>query len=178
MLSSLPTELKKVFDHLHLEFSKLQVGRANPALVEGVMVMAYGSPQPLRNLCNVGTIDASTIKIDPWDKSLIKDVEKGISDANLGLNPQNMGDHLLIKVPSPTEERRKELAKTAKKLGEEAKIAVRTVRQDIVKHVDADKALSEDIRKKSKEDLQKEIDAANKKIDEMTTNKEKDVMKI
>ena len=178
MLASLPAELKKVYDHLQLEFAKLQVGRANPALVDGVMVLAYGEPQPLKNLANVGTLDASTIKIDPWDKSLMKDVEKGISDANLGLNPQNMGDHLLIKVPTPTEERRKELAKQAKKLGEEAKIAVRTVRQDLVKHLDADKALPEDARKKSKEDLQAQIDAANKKVDEMVAAKEKDVMKM
>lgn len=178
MFESLPAELKKTFDHLHLEFSKLQVGRANPALVEGVIVLAYGLPQPLRNVANVGVLDASTIKIDPWDKTLIKDVEKAISDASLGLNPQNMGDHLLIKVPTPTEERRKELAKTAKKLGEEAKIAVRTARQDQVKRLDADKALPEDARKKAKEDLQAQIDSANKKIDELVAAKEKDVMKM
>ncbi len=178
MLASLPAELKKVFDHLHLEFSKIQVGRANPALVEGVMVLAYGTPQPLRNVANVGVLDAQTLKIEPWDKSITKDVERGISDANLGINPQNQGDHILIRIPSPTEERRKELVKVAKKLGEEAKIAIRTARQDQLKHLDADKALPEDARKKSKEDLQAQVDAANKKVDEQVTAKEKDVMKI
>lgn len=180
-MSNLPADLKKAFDHLHLEYAKLQVGRARPEMVEGVFVEAYGSKQPLRNVANVSLMDNQTIKIEPWDKSLSKEIEKGISEANLGLNPSNMGDAILIKVPMPTEERRKELCKVAKKLAEEAKIGVRTARQEALKKIAADFAarlISEDVKKKQEADMQKEVDAANKKLDEMSAAKEKDIMKV
>jgi ribosome recycling factor len=181
MLEQIPSLLAKTEEHLHSEFSKLQVGRANPAIVEDVFVNAYGARQPLRNLGNVGTIDAQTISIQPWDKSLLKEIEKGIQEANLGLNPINNGESLLIKVPSPTEERRRELAKVAKKLAEEAKIAVRNVRQDGLKKIHqakSDKTLSEDAVKQKESELQKLIDVSIKKIDETAIQKEKDIMKV
>jgi len=174
-------DLKKAEEHLHNELAKLQVGRAHPALVEGIMVMAYGSPQPLRNVASVTIMDAQTISIQPWDRSVLRDISKGITDASLGLNPQDNGESIMIKVPTLTEERRRDLVKMASKMTEEAKIAVRNIRQDYMKKIDnAEKAkeISEDIAKGKKADLQKDIDASIKALEEMFDHKEADIMKV
>lgn len=181
MLENLKGDLKKAEEHLHNELAKLQVGRAHPALVEGIMVMAYGSPQPLRNVASVTIMDAQTISIQPWDRGVLRDISKGISDANLGLNPQDNGESVMIKVPTLTEERRRDLVKMAGKMTEDAKIAVRNIRQDYMKKIDnAEKAkeISEDISKSKKAELQKDIDVSIKAIEEMFDHKEKDIMKI
>lgn len=133
MLPDLTEDLKKAESHLSNEFAKLQVGRANPAVVEGITVSAYGSYQPLKNIASVSVMDPQTLSILPWDKSLIRDIDKAITDANLGLNPQNNGESILIKIPTLTEERRKDLVKIAKKLAEEGKIAIRNIRADSMK---------------------------------------------
>ena len=119
MLHTLSVDLQKAEQHLHDEFAKLQVGRANPAIVESITVMVYGSVQPLRNVASVGTLDAQTISIQPWDKTVLRDIAKAINDANIGLNPQDNGESILIRIPALTEERRRDLAKIAKKLSEE-----------------------------------------------------------
>jgi ribosome recycling factor len=176
---SLQVELDKVIEHLKGEFAKLQVGRANPAIVEGVMVDAYGWLQPLKNLANVGTLDAQTLSIQPWDKGLLRAISKGISDSALGLNPQDNGESIMIKIPPLTTERRASLAKVAKGLSEDTKVSIRNVRQDAIKKLEAQKdELSEDIIKSEKEDIQKHIDSATKYIDEITKQKEADIMKI
>jgi len=143
--------------------------------------MAYGSSQPLRNVAAVSTLDAQTIVIQPWDKSVIRDIEKGISDANLGLNPSNNGETLMIKIPALTEERRRELVKLASRLGEEGKVGIRTVRQDFKKKIDtakSEKTISEDEAKAYEADLQKQIDAAIKDVDTVLKAKEEDIMKV
>lgn len=181
MLENLKQDLKKAEEHLHNELAKLQVGRAHPALVEGIMIMAYGSPQPLRNVASVTIMDAQTISIQPWDRSVLRDISKGITDASLGLNPQDNGESVMIKVPTLTEERRRDLVKMAGKMMEDAKIAVRNIRQDYMKKIDtAEKAkeISEDISKAKKAELQKEIDASTKIVEGMFDHKEADIMKI
>jgi ribosome recycling factor len=181
MLTNLQQELAKAKNHLQNELAKLQAWRANPAIVEGVYVMAYGSSQPLRNVAAVSTLDAQTIVIQPWDKSVIRDIEKGISDANLGLNPSNNGETLMIKIPALTEERRRELVKLASRLGEEGKVGIRTVRQDFKKKIDtakSEKTISEDEAKAYEADLQKQIDAAIKDVDTVLKAKEEDIMKV
>lgn len=180
MLSNLKNDLNKATEHLKNEFGKLQVGRANPAIVESVLVNAYGTVGPLKNVAAVSNLDAQTLSIQPWDKTLIKDIEKGISDANLGLNPSNNGESLLIKFPPLTEERRKEIVKVAGKITEEAKVSVRNVRADYKKKIDlakSEKTISEDEAKLHENNLQKEIDAIVKTIENMLSEKEKDILK-
>jgi ribosome recycling factor len=181
MLENLQQELHRATEHLSNELSKLQAWRANPAIVEGVYVMAYGSSQPLRNVAAVSTLDAQTISIQPWDKSVIKDIEKGITEANLGLNPNNNGESILINIPPLTEERRKEIVKTAHRMGEEGRVGIRNVRQDYKKKIDTAKAskdISEDMAKWYEADLQKSVDAAIKDVDALLKKKEEDIMKV
>lgn len=181
MLANLQQELHKAKEHLQNELAKLQAWRANPAIVEGVYVMAYGSSQPIRNVAAVSTLDAQTIVIQPWDKTIIRDIEKGISDASLGLNPSNNGESLMIKIPPLTEERRRDLVKLASRLGEDGKVGIRTVRQDFKKKIDtakANKEISEDEAKSYETDLQKQIDAAIKEVDSLLKTKEEDIMKV
>jgi ribosome recycling factor len=181
MLTNLQQELSKAKNHLQNELAKLQAWRANPAIVEGVYVMAYGSSQPLKNVAAVSTLDAQTIVIQPWDKTIIRDIEKGISDANLGLNPSNNGESLMIKIPPLTEERRRDLVKLASRIGEEWKVGIRTVRQDFKKKIDtakANKEISEDEAKGYEADLQKNIDAAIKDVETLLKAKEEDIMKV
>lgn len=181
MLANLQETLNKATEHLKFEFSKLQVGRANPAIVENVMVNAYGSIQPLKNVAAVSNLDAQTLSIQPWDKSLIKDIEKAISEANLGLNPSNNGETLMIKIPPLTEERRREIVKVASRLTEDAKISIRNIRGDFKKKIDSaksEKTISEDEAKLHENNLQKGIDTAIKALESLFADKEKDIMKI
>ena len=181
MLSNLQQELHKAIHHMRSELSKLQAGRANPAIVEDVFVMAYGSTQPLKNVAAVSTLDAQTIAIQPWDKSIIRDIEKGITEANLGLNPTNNGESILIKIPALTEERRRDLVKLASRLGEDGKVSIRNVRQDFKKKIDkakVDKEISEDDAKTQEANLQKEIDKAIKEVEDMLKHKEIEIMKV
>jgi ribosome recycling factor len=157
------------------------MGRANPALVEDILVDSYGAMQPLKNTATVGLLDSQTLSIKPWDKSVIHAIAKAITDADLGLNPQTMADSVMIKVPPMTEERRRDIAKIAKKLAEDAKVSVRNVRADAMKNIkksEDDKEISEDERKDLEADLQKSIDAANKSIEEHFKHKEADIMKV
>ncbi len=143
--------------------------------------MAYGSASPIRNVAAVSIMDSQTLSIQPWDKSLIRDIDKAIADAHLGLNPQNNGETLLIKIPTPTEERRRELSKNAGVMGEEAKIAVRSIRQEQKKRIDrekSEKTISEDMAKSEEQDLQKVIDEAIKEIDTIVKTKEEEIMKV
>ena len=181
MLTNLQIELQKAKEHYIGELSKLQAWRANPAIVEGVYVMAYGSSQALRNVAAVSTLDAQTISITPWDKSVIRDIEKGITDANLGLNPTNNGESILINIPTLTEERRRDLVKVSGRMTEEAKVSIRTVRQDYKKKIDAAKAaktISEDEAKGYEADLQKWVDIVMKEIEAIEKKKSGDIMKV
>ena len=179
MLENLNRDLQKAEEHLHNEFNKLQVGRANPAIVEGIMVLAYGSLGPLRNVASIGVLDAQTLSIQPYDRSLIKDIDRAITDANLGLNPQNNGETILIRIPTLTEERRRDLAKIAKRLADEGKVAVRNIRADYLKKIkNQGEEVSEDVIAQQEKDLQKAIDAESKKIDELLAKKEADIMKV
>ena len=168
MLEKANEAVQKAIKHLEYEYSKLQLGRANPALVEDIMVDQYGSLQPLQNMASVSNLDSQTLSIKPWDKTVITAIAKAISDAGLGLNPQTMADSILIKVPALTEERRKEIGKVAKKLSEDAKIGVRNARGDEIKAIKKlldEKEISEDEAKDREDDLQKVVDEANKSIE-------------
>ena len=181
MLEKTKTWIDKAIKHLELEFSKLQVWRANPSLLDDIRVEQYGSMQPIQNLATVWTLDAQTLSIKPWDKTVIHPIAKAISDAWLGLNPQTMADSVIIKIPPLTEERRKDIVKIAKKLLEEAKIAIRNSRQDSLKDIkkalDA-KEISEDDEKRLEKELQDLVNDWNKKAEELFKKKQEDIMKI
>jgi ribosome recycling factor len=171
---------KAVESFMH-ELSKIRTGRASTALLDTVRVDAYGTPMALNQVANVTTPDAHTIAIQAWDKGLMGSIEKAIQAANLGLNPSN--DGIMIRVPMPplTEERRKEIVKLVKKLGEEAKVSIRNVRRDSMEHLKkAEKAehFSEDERKRGEDDVQKKTDGKVKDIDSLVATKEKEVMAV
>jgi ribosome recycling factor len=181
MLTNIQQDLLKATQHYSNELAKLQAWRANPAIVEGVYVMTYGSSQALKNVAAVSTLDAQTISIQPWDKSIIRDIEKGITEASLGLNPNNNGESILIHIPPLNEERRRELVKVSSRMTEEAKVSLRTVRQDYKKKIDIaknSKTISEDQAKDYEADLQKYIDIAIKEIDTLEKKKEEEIMKV
>lgn len=181
MLTNLKSDLSKAFEHLKNEFAKLQVGRANPALVEWIPVSAYGSLQPLKNSASVSVIDSQTLSIQPWDKSLLREIAKAITDAWLGLNPQDNGESIMLKIPTLTEERRRDLVKVSKKIAEEGKITIRNIRQDYLKHIktaETAKTISEDVAKGFEADLQKEIDAYTKQVEDLAKHKEEEIMKV
>nr|MDD3720011.1 ribosome recycling factor [Candidatus Gracilibacteria bacterium] len=181
MLEKAKEGIHKALHHLEIEFSKLQVGRANPAMVEDIMVEQYGLMGPIKNCAGLTLLDSQTISISPWDKSMIHKIAKAITEENIGLNPQSMADSILIKVPALTEERRKDATKIAKNMAEEAKVGVRNARGDshkLIQKAKEDKEISEDETTNLDKDLQKLVDDANKHIDEMLKKKEADIMKI
>jgi ribosome recycling factor len=171
---------KAVESFVH-ELSKIRTGRASTALLDTVRVDAYGSPMALNQVANVTTPDAHTIAIQSWDKGLIGSIEKAILAANLGLTPANDGTTIRVPMPPLTEERRKEIVKLVKKLGEESKVAIRNVRRDAMEHLKkAEKAehFSEDDRKRGEDEVQKKTDLKVKDIDAIIATKEKEVMAV
>ena len=181
MLDKAKTWVEKSISHLQVEFSQLQLGRANPALLDSVRIDNYGSMQPLSNVASVSSLDAQTLMVKPWDKQMIHGIAKAITDANVWLNPQTMADGVMIKIPPMTEERRRDIAKIVKRLWDEAKVWVRNARWDSQKAISnalADKTISENEADNYKKELQKLVDDANSKIDEMVKKKSEDVLKI
>jgi ribosome recycling factor len=150
-------------------------------MVEDIRIDTYGSLQPIKNSASINLIDSQTLSIQPWDRSQVHAIANAITDSGMGLNPQTMADSVMIKVPALTEERRKDIVKIAKKLSEEGKVSVRNARQESLKDIKKakdEKTITEDDVKSYEVDLQKMIDDANKKIEEMTKKKEDDIMKI
>ena len=159
----------------------VRAGRANPALLDKVMVNYYGSPTPLKNLSNIQVPDPRTLLISPFDAKSIGDIEKAINIADIGITPTNDGKCIRLVIPQVTEERRKELTKTTKKMGEEAKVAIRNLRRDTDEHLkkeQKDGEMTEDDLKKELDKVQKIIEAAVKKIDEIIAAKDKEIMEV
>jgi len=181
MLSDLQPQLNKALEHLKSEYSKLQAGRAKPELVEDVLVPVYGSSMPVKNVATVSVMDQRTLSIIPFDRSTGADICRGIAGANIGLNPQDRGDSILINIPMMTEENRRNLQKIARDMAEDAKVSIRSIRAEFHKNIQkakTDKTESEDVLKGYEEDLQKAIDVSNKQIDEISKAKEEEVMKV
>lgn len=171
---------EKTLRHLDGELLKIRVGKASPAMLMGVMVNYYGSPTPLSQVANVNSMDARTLTVQPWEKSMLTECAKGIVNANLGLAPQDNGEMLIINVPPLTEERRKELVKKAKAEAENAKVGVRNNRKDamdFIKQLKND-GLSEDLAKVTEGEIQQITDNYVKKVDDIVALKEKDIMTI
>ena len=164
-------------NHLEKELAKIRAGKANPIMLKGVSVEYYGNMTPLNQVASISTPNAQTISIQPWEKDLLDDIEKSIMDSNLGLNPVNNGESLLINIPPLTEERRLELTKLAKSESESAKVSIRNTRKDSnnkIKGLD----ISDDLKSNLEIDSQELTDKYIKKVDEMFTLKEKDILTL
>lgn len=169
--------MNKAVEHLDHELTKIRASRANPSMLEGVRVEAYGSHMPLNQVANVNTPDARTLMIQPWDKKMIDAIEKAIQAANLGFNPSNNGESVIINVPMLTEERRKDLVKAAHKEGEHARVSIRGARQKAMEAIKAAK-MPEDFAKDAQEQVEKLTASYNKKVDTLLEAKEKDILKV
>jgi ribosome recycling factor len=180
-IAAAEAEFTKTLNHLKVEFSRLQIGRATPALVEDIKVEAYGSMQPLKSLASVSVPDPKTLQIQAWDRGVLGAIERAIQAANLGLNPINNGIVLRIPMPPLTEERRKELSKFVHQLAEAAKISIRNARgvaHGAFKTLEESKAITEDDRRMGEKHLQEKVDSSNKEVEELAKKKEQDIMTI
>lgn len=179
--NNLKEKSEKTISVLNEDLNTVRAGRANPALLDKVMVEYYGTPTPLKNLSNISVPDPRTLLITPFDPKSIKDIEKGINIANIGINPSNDGKSVRLVIPPVTEERRKELTKTTKKMGEEAKVAIRNLRRDAnekLKKMEKDHEITEDDLKGALDDIQKSVEKIEKEIDSIIAKKDKEIMEV
>lgn len=172
--------MDKAMGHLDAELAKIRAGKAHPSMLSSVMVDYYGSMTPLSQVANVNTPDPRTISVQPWEKSMLDPISTAIINANLGLNPQNNGELVMINVPVLTEERRRDLTKQAKAAGEHAKVSLRNARKDAMDFIKmAEKeGLSEDMAKTMEGKVQDLVDSYNKKVDVVIAAKEEDIMTV
>ena len=180
ILDNTRSNMDKAIQHLNAEFSKIRAGKASPSMLDGINVDYYGASTPLSQAANINSPDARTLVIQPWDKSLISGIEKAIMESNLGLNPQNDGEVIRLNVPPLTEERRKQLVKTAKNEGENSKIALRNIRKESnekVKKLQKD-GLAEDMAKDAEASIQEITDKFITHVDEVAAVKEKEIMTV
>lgn len=181
ILLELEEGMEKSVSSLKHNLSKVRTGRASANVLDGVNVDYYGSPTPIAQVGNVSTPEARLLQIQPFDKTMISDIEKAILGANLGLTPSNDGNLIRIPFPALTEERRKEQVKDIKKLGEDAKIAIRNARRDqndVVKKAEKSKEISEDDSKKFQEQIQKVTDKFVAIVDDIMASKEKEILSV
>lgn len=179
-ISEAEAQMKKAIEHLEVELTKVRAGRANPSMLDAVKVDYYGSMMPVKQVANVTSPDPRTLMVQPWEKAMLHPIADAILNANLGLNPQNNGDVVIINIPALTEERRKELSKRAKAEGEHAKVSIRTARKDandFIKMAEKE-GLPEDDAKRAEEKIQNLTNGYNLKVDAIVEDKEKDIMTI
>ena len=177
----LEERIEKTKSVLKEDLNTVRAGRANPALLDKINVTYYGTPTPLKNICNIQVPEARTMLVTPFDPKSIGDVERAISAANIGITPNNDGRVIRLEVPQLTEERRKELTKTTRKMGEEFKVAIRNLRREAneaLKKQQKAGEITEDDLKSDLDDIQKVIDKAIKEIDEMIAAKDKEILEV
>lgn len=181
LFNDLERKMKNAIEVLKKEFQKVRTGRANPAILDNVMVDYYGTPTPINQVGNVSVPDPQMITISPWEKKMLSEIEKAIQKADLGLTPQNDGNIIRLPIPPLTEERRKEMVKQIKKIGENAKIPIRNVRRegnDLLKKMEKDKDISQDDQKQQMDKVQELTDRYVKNVDELMGEKEKELMEV
>ena len=181
ILSEIRQKMNKTTEALERDFKRIRTGRASTALLEGIRVDCYDTQMPIEQVASIAAPESRLITIQPWDLSVIGDIEKAILKSELGLTPANDGKIIRISIPPLTEERRKELAKLAKKMAEENRISVRNLRREaneMFKELKTEKEISEDEFFKSQDDVQKITDQFIKKIDEITSRKEKEIIEF
>lgn len=180
ILAGAKEKMSDAVEFLEEDLKSYRAGKANPLILNNVVVDYYGSPTPVPQVASVTTPDAKTIMIQPWEKKMIPVIEKAIMDANIGLTPQNNGESIRCNIPPLTEERRKELIKKAKAAGENSKVVVRNARRDAIELLKKaqKEGMPEDMQKDYEQNVQKETDIFTKKIDELVSAKEKDIMTV
>jgi ribosome recycling factor len=181
VIKDLKVKIDRTLDDLRRDLQKIRTGRASAGMLDGVRVSYYGTPTPLTGVATLSVPEPRMITIKPWDKGVIKDIEKAIKEANLGFNPMNDGEFIRIPIPPLTEERRKEIAKQVKSKGEDHKVAIRNERRDaneVLKELLKKKQISEDDSKRTSDRVQKETDAGVAKVEEIIQKKEKEVMEV
>ena len=177
----LEDKLDKTVSVLQGEFSTIRAGRANPHILDKVQVEAYGGMSPIQQLGNVSAADARCLVVSPWDKSLLKNIEKAILASNIGINPTNDGNVIRLVFPELTEERRKELVKQVKKMGEESKVAARNIRReamDGIKKLKTGKEISEDEAANLEQDVEKNVQKCIESVDKVVAAKEKELLTV
>src|SRR5215470_10557095 len=181
VLKDLEARMQAAVDVLAREFAGVRTGRANAGLLDGVRVEAYGNPTPINQVASVSVPDPRTIVIQPWDASQMKEIEKGILKSDLGLTPSNDGKVIRLTMPTLTEERRKQLAKTVGKFAEDARVAIRNVRReanDKLKGLAKDRKVSEDEERRGHDQIQKATDRFTAKVEELARKKEQEILTV
>ncbi len=174
-------KMQKSFDSLLHQYSKIRTGRASASILDDIRINYYGQPTPVKQLCNISIPEARTIIVQPWDKTTLGDIEKAILAANIGITPENDGNVIRLPFQPLTEDKRKEIVKSIKKLGEDTRVAIRNIRRDaneLGKKMKKDSEISEDEEKKLLKELQDITDEWIKKIDDSEKGKEKEIMEV
>lgn len=171
-------KMNKAVEALESNLKTIRTGRANPTILDRVELEYYGSMTPLNQLSSISVVEGRQLMVKPFDRNMLKEVERAIAMADLGLVPQNDGNAIRIMIPALTEDRRKDLSKDAHKMGEDAKIAIRNIRRDALNGAKKDKELTEDLKKQAQEDIQKATDQFTKKVDAIVDEKCKDIMSV
>jgi len=178
-LSSYENKMDKVLNYFQSELNAVRAGRANPAVLDRIKVEYYGTPSPLQQVASIAVPEPQTITIQPWDMSILRDIERAINQSDLGINPQNDGKVIRLNFPPLTEERRKEIAKSLSKKAEESKVQVRNIRRDAMeffKKEQKSSAITEDDLKDMEDDIQKLTDKKIKEVDALLAKKEKEIL--
>ena len=177
ILDTTKESMDGAMSHLEKAFIKIRAGKASPAMLSSVMVEYYGSQTPLSQVANINTPDARTISVQPWEKTMIPEIEKAIMNSNLGFNPMNNGESVIINVPPLTEERRRDLVKQAKAEAEDARVSIRNARQDANKELKK-LDISEDLLSNAEIDVQELTDKYTQKVEDVLELKEAEIMKV
>lgn len=172
--------MKKAIQHLEAELVKIRAGKASPAMIDGIMVEYYGNPTPLSQVANIVVMDARTISIQPWEKTMLQPIERSIMAANIGITPQNDGTNIRLFLPPMTEERRRELVKKCNGEGEHAKVSIRNIRRDAIEQVKKlqKEGTSEDACKDAEASIQEVTDQHTGLVDKLLSAKEKEIMSV
>ena len=172
--------MKKAIGHLETELTKIRAGKANPQMLDGIVVDYYGSPMPINQVSNISVMDARTLSIQPWEKNMLQPIERAIIAANIGINPQNDGALIRLFLPPLTEERRKELVKKCQAEGEHSKVAIRNIRRDAIEHIKRlqKNGLSEDAAKDAETNVQQVTDKYISAVEKHLSSKEKEIMAV
>lgn len=176
--SDIELKMMHALEVMDTRLTSIRAGRANPAMVNGIMVEYYGTPTPIQSLVNITVPEAKTLMIKPFDRGCLKDIVKAIQEANLGINPTDNGETVILSVPQLTEDRRKEYVKQAKQIAEETKVALRKVRQEANEDIKADDSVTEDEEKRMLEEVQQLVNEYSKKVEEKLKEKEEELMTV
>lgn len=181
VLTEAERKMGQSIEAMRRDISTLRTGRATPSLIEDLMVDYYGSPTPLKQIASISAPDARAIMVQPWDRQALRDIERGLTQSEMGFNPSNDGSVITVPIPPLTQERRQEMVRLLKRKAEDSKVAVRNVRRegvDLLRRLERDKSISQDENRRSQDNLQKTTDSYIKTIDEVASSKEADIMEV